>query len=152
MVTDSIKNRALYAGMHKYFAEAFEILASINEDTPTGKIVIDEGNAWVSVSHIESSEDKTGKDFEAHRDFIDIHYLAKGEEIFGYGYLGDLDVTVPFDPARDCLFARGHVNEIKLGNGEFIVTFPEDAHLPAMKKLTEGTTIRAIAKIRFMPE
>ena len=152
MVTDSIKNRALYAGMHKYFREALEILASINEDTPTGKIVIDEGNAWVTVTHIESSEDKTGKDFEAHRDFIDIHYLASGEEIFGYGYLGDLEVTVPFDAARDCLFAKGHVNEIKLGNGEFIVTFPEDAHLPAMKKLTEGTTIRAIAKIRFMPQ
>ena len=152
MVTDSIKNRALYAGMHKYFAEAFEILASIDENTPAGKIVIDEGNAWVQVSHIEESADKTGNDFEAHGAFIDIHYLAKGEEIFGYGYLGDLEITVPFDQSKDCLFAKGHVNEIKLGNGEFIVTFPEDAHLPAMKKLTEGTTIRAIAKIRFMPQ
>ena len=43
---------------------------------------------------------------------------------------------------------------MKLGqkNQSLIVTFPEDAHLPAMKKLTEGTTIRAIAKIRFVPQ
>ena len=149
MITDSIKNSALYAGAHKYFDEAFKILASITEDTPTGKIVIDEGNAWVTVSHISSSEDKTGKDFEAHKDFIDIHYLARGSEIFGYAYLGDLEITEEFDPARDCLFAKGHVNELKLSDGEFIVTFPDDAHLPAMRKLSEGVTIRAIAKIRF---
>ena len=149
MVTDSIKNRELYAGMHKYFKEALDILASLDENSPAGKIVIDEGNAWVTVSKIGESADKTGKDFEAHRDFIDIHYLAKGSEIFGYAYLGDLEVTEEFDPARDVLFAAGHVNELKLSSGEFIVTFPEDAHLPAMKKLSEGVSTRAIAKIRF---
>ncbi|MBR2929705.1 MAG: YhcH/YjgK/YiaL family protein [Clostridia bacterium] len=149
MITDSIKNKALYEGVHKYFKEVLEVLSSLTPDSPAGKIVIDEGNAWVNVSKIEESADKTGKDFEAHRDFIDIHYLVSGSEIFGYAYLGDLEVTVEFDPARDCLFAKGHVNELKLSSGEFIVTYPEDAHLPAMKKLSEGTTTRAIAKIRM---
>ena len=148
MVTDNIKNRAIYAGMHKYFAEVFEVLASITEDTPAGKTVIDEGNAWVTVSKIGDSADKTGADFEAHGAFIDVHYLACGEEIFGYAYLGDLEPTCEFDEARDVIFAKGHVNEIKLSSGEFIVTYPDDAHLPNMKKLSSGVTTRAIAKIR----
>ena len=149
MVTDNIKNRALYKDMHKYFAEVLEVLAAITPDTPAGKTVIDEGNAWVTVSKIGDSADKTGKDFEAHGEFIDIHYLAKGSELFGYAYLGDLEPTTEFDPARDVIFAKGHVNEIKLSDGEFIITFPEDAHLPNMRKLTEGESTRAIAKIRM---
>lgn len=149
MITDSIKNRALYAGVHKYFAEVFEVLAAIDENTPAGKTVIDEGNAWVTVSKIGDSADKTGADFEAHGAFIDIHYLAQGSEIFGYAYLGDLEPTTEFDAARDVVFAKGHVNEIKLSDGEFIVTFPDDAHLPNMKKISEGVSTRAIAKIRM---
>lgn len=148
MVTDNIKNRALYSNMHKYFAEVFEVLASITPDTPAGKIVIDEGNAWVTVSKIGDSADKTGADFEAHGAFIDIHYLARGSEIFGYAYLGDLEPTTEFDAARDVIFAKGHVNEITLSDGEFIVTFPDDAHLPNMKKLSIGESTRVIAKVR----
>ena len=148
MITDNIKNRALYASSHKYFKEVFEVLASIDESTPAGKTVIDEGNAWVTVSKIGESQDKTGADFEAHGEFIDIHYLAKGSEIFGYAYLGDLERTTEFDPARDVVFAKGHVNEITLADGEFIVTYPDDAHLPNMKKLSDGVSTRAIAKIR----
>lgn len=149
MVTDSLKNRDLYSGMHKYFREALDIAAGLNADSPAGKIVIDEGNAWVTVTKIEESADKTGADFEAHRDFIDIHFLISGEEIFGYAYLGDLEATTEFDPARDVIFAKGHVNEIKLSSGEFIITYPDDAHLPNMKKLSGGVTTRAIAKIRY---
>ena len=148
MVTDNIKNRALYANMHKYFAEALEIMAGITADTPAGKTVIDEGNAWVTVSKIGESADKIGADFEAHGEFIDIHYLASGSEIFGYAYLGDLERTTEFDAERDVVFAKGHVNEIKLSDGEFIITYPDDAHLPNMKKLSDGITTRAIAKIR----
>ena len=148
MITDNIKNRELYKGVHKYFPEVLEVLASLNANSPAGKTVIDEGNAWVTVSKIGETEDKTGADFEAHGAFIDIHYLASGSEIFGYAYLGDLEPTTEFDAERDVVFAKGHVNEIKLSDGEFIVTFPDDAHLPNMKKLSDGISTRAIAKIR----
>lgn len=148
MITDNIKNRALYALSHKYFAEALDFLATVNADTPSGKTVIDEGNAWVTVTRIEEGKDKTGADFEAHGEFIDIHYIASGSEIFGYAYLGDLEPTTEFDPARDVIFAKGHVNELKLSTGEFIITYPDDAHLPNMKKLSDGVMTRAIAKIR----
>ena len=148
MVTDNIKNRALYEGMHKYFPEVLSTLASIDANTPAGKIVIDEDNAWITVSKIEEGKDKTGAELEAHGAFIDIHYLASGSEIFGYAYLGDLERTCEFDAARDVVFAKGYTSEIKLSSGEFIITFPDDAHLPAMKKLSSGTTTRAIAKIR----
>lgn len=147
MVTDNIKNRHLYANMHKYFAEALDILASLTPDSPKGKIVIEEGKAWVNVSRIGESADKIDPAFEAHGAFIDIHYLENGSEIFGYGNLADLEVTEEFDPARDVLFAKGHINEIKLCPREFIITFPDDAHIPNMRKLTDGEVVRAIAKI-----
>jgi len=148
MVTDSLKYSEKYNSLHKHFEEAFRILKSLTPDSPSGKIVIEEGNAWVNVSKVSEVKEKDDPIFEAHEKFIDIHCLIKGSEIFGYANLDQLDITEPFDPARDVTFAKGHIIEVKLSDGDFIVTFPEDAHIPNMKKLSEGVSTRAIAKIR----
>ena len=73
---------------------------------------------------------------------------ASLHEHFGYANLDTLSPTTEYFEKDDYLLARGHINTLKLSDGQFIVTFPEDAHIPNMKKLSEGVTVRAIAKIR----
>lgn len=149
MVTGSLKDYKRYTGLHKHFDKILELLANLTPDSPTGKTVIEEGNAWVSFSKIESGAKETADPkFEAHRNFIDIHCIIKGEEIFGYADVDDLTVTKEYDPEGDYLLGVGPITPVRLGNREFIITFPEDAHIPQMKKVNDDVTYRALAKIR----
>ena len=76
------------------------------------------------------------KQFEAHRAYIDVHYVIEGEELIGVAPVGECPVvqeyaqaddyslhTDPADPAR--------VTWTLLHAGELCVTPPADAHKPA---------------------
>lgn len=76
------------------------------------------------------------KQFEAHRRYIDVHYVIKGEELIGVAPVGECPTTQeyvqtddfslhtdPADPAR--------VTWALLREGELCVTPPADAHKPA---------------------
>ena len=44
------------------------------------------------------------------------------------------------------LFLDGELNSLFLKKGDFIVTFPQDAHIPAMNKISDDILVRAVAK------
>lgn len=149
MVTGSLNDYKRYTGIHKHFDKILEILASLTPDSPTGQTVIEEGNAWVSFSKIDcGAKDAENPEFEAHRNFIDIHCIIKGEEIFGYANIDDLTITKEYDAEGDYCLASGPIVPVRLADREFIITFPEDAHIPQMKKVNDDVTYRALAKIR----
>ena len=78
-----------------------------------------------------------------------IYHMQHDYELMARKYgVGLVAIITEFDAERDVVFAKGHVNEIKLSDGEFIITYPDDAHLPNMKKLNDSISTRAIAKIR----
>ena len=148
MIVGTIKDAAKYASVNESFGVIFEKLAAIVPGIAT-KEIIKEGSVWYGApggDGAHAKEREADPVFEAHRNFIDIHYIVKGEETFGYNDISHLTVTEEYDPARDVLFLKGHINEIKLRAGDFCVVFPEDAHVPCMD-CVEGH-IRCVAKIR----
>ena len=149
MIVDSIENASLYNCLNKSFPKVFEILASLDKNAEEGKIVIDEGNVWVNVQHFGDKAPSADPKFEEHRNFIDIHYIVYGDEKFGYNNLDRLTVTVPYDESRDVEFSKGEINELHLKSGDFLITYPNDAHIPNMVKLNKDTMVRAVAKIRI---
>ena len=149
MIVDSIANAALYECLNKSFPKVFEILASLDKNAREGKIVIDGGNVWVNVQHFGDKAPSADPKFEEHRNFIDIHYIVYGEEKFGYNNLDRLNVTEPYDESRDVEFSKGEINELHLKTGDFLITYPSDAHIPNMQKINKDTMVRAVAKIRI---
>lgn len=149
MIVDSIGNASLYECLNKSFPKVFEILASLDKNASEGKTVIDEGNVWVNVQHFGDKAPSADPKFEEHRKFIDIHYIVYGEEKFGYNNLDRLNVTEPYDESRDVEFSKGEINELHLKTGDFLITYPSDAHIPNMQKINKDTMVRAVAKIRI---
>lgn len=100
-----------------------------------GRHDIDGDELYANVMEVTTSL-PSSKSFEAHHDYVDIHYVIRGEELIGtapvgecpeeqaytadgdYGLYGD-----PADPAR--------VTWTLLRQGELCVTPPADAHKPA---------------------
>ena len=147
MIVDSLKNWKSYQGIHDDFDKVFAIFEQIATGTIKGKTVIEEGNVWVNAPAVVVETDAE-KLYEAHRDFIDIHYIASGKEQFGVINIEDLSVVKEYDQAGDYSLLSGDVECVTLKKGDFCVVFPQDAHIPAYHKVGNEELVRVVAKIR----
>ena len=84
--------------------------------------------------------------FEAHKDYLDIHYCIEGSEGIGYANIDTLTPETEYDSENDYLLLSGKVNKTVLNKGDFCVVFPEDAHIPAMHG-NESEVKKAVVKI-----
>ena len=89
---------------------------------------------------------------EAHRKFVDIQYVADGEEFLGWCPMSpDLVEMEPYDEARDVIFYRALIPEssILLKAGSYAVLYPEDVHRPGVSMLDEypANVTKVVVKI-----
>ncbi len=148
MIVDSLNNCKLYESVHKDFSRVFEVLKRFSNEKNFYKIVLDEGNVWVNEPCLINVEIDS-KLFEAHRNFIDIHYVISGTEAFGYSNIEYLEAVSEYDPEKDCELLDGKKEFITLKAGDFCVVFPQDAHIPAMRKIGNDELVKVVAKIRY---
>ena len=87
--------------------------------------------------------------FEAHRKYIDVQYVAEGEEVIGWTPLAGLAVTEPYDPAKDICFGRaaGAWTPLRLAAGELAVLWPGDAHAPRLAAGAPGPVTKIVVKV-----
>ena len=147
MITDSLKNCATYETLHKDFKKVFEALQKLDGNVSEA-VVLDKGNVWINPPSL-TQVPEGAREFEAHRDFIDIHYILSGSEAFGYANVECLKTTKEYDKADDYLLLDGDKSLITLNAGDFCITFPQDAHIPFCQKRGEEPLVRAVAKIRL---
>ena len=147
MITDSLNNCYLYENLHKDFKKVFEVLRKIAEGEVTERVVLEEGSVWVSAP-AEAVIPEGVRMFEAHRDFIDIHFILSGSEVFGYSNVDSLKITKEYDKDADYLLLDGDKNLLALHAGDFCITYPQDAHIPAFCKIGEKKLLRVVAKVR----
>ena len=89
---------------------------------------------------------------EAHRKFVDIQYVADGEEFLGWCPMSpDLVEMEPYDEARDIIFYRALIPESSflLKAGSYAVLYPEDVHRPGVSVLDEypANVTKVVVKI-----
>ncbi len=148
MITGNIKDCKRYSGMNEAFAKAFAFLQTLNEDSVDDKI--DEGGVRGGISVIKKSDtmpDGSPKPFEAHRKYIDIHFVVKGEERFGYAHIDTVTPTMEYDEAGDYQLLTGKADFLTLRAGDFCITYPEDAHMPCMTTDGDAEVKKVILKI-----
>ncbi len=148
MIVGNIKDAKRYYSVNENFGAAFEFLSSLDATAEgsyefTGFRV----NVLDSVGS-DVAADGTPRVFEAHRDYLDIHYCIQGTEGMGYSDIEKLAVVKEYVKDEDYLLASGKVNKLILGVGDFCIVFPEDAHIPAM--VGEGGAFKkAVVKIKL---
>ena len=148
LITDKIKNSDTYAACNRFFPEIFGKIKTLTPDDAGKRFVIEEGVAWISVSSSENAPPGDRK-FEAHKKFLDIHFVLEGEEKFVYANTDELTPETEYNEAEDYLLLNGDGTKLTLRTGDFCIVYPQDAHIPTLEKLSEGKLVRGVAKIKI---
>lgn len=113
---------------------ALAFLRSTNfSQLPTGEIEIEGRNIYAQVIDLTTRPREENRP-EVHRKYIDIQYLAHGEEIIGFAPdTGNNQISESLLEQRDIIFYHQMENESSLimTPGSFGIFFPQDVHRPA---------------------
>ena len=86
--------------------------------------------------------------FEAHKEYADIHFLAYGTEQIGYAHVSKLH-EVSYDAAKDVALLEGAGDKLTLTPGYFMITLPQDAHMPCRNDgINDCTSMKLVIKIK----
>lgn len=133
MVTGNIKDAARYYGLHPLFKEAFEAYEKlVAEKAEPGTYEIKGKELYASVQSYKTKTVLEMK-FETHRKYIDIQFVVSGEEYIPCTPISTLEECECYDEAEDISFYEDlplHFTSAYLGEGDFAIFFPEDAHAP----------------------
>ena len=93
------------------------------------------------------TKDITECTFEAHKKYIDIHYVAYGTECIGYSDVKKLK-EISYNEEKDAAQLEGTGDVLTLEKGDFMITFTQDAHMPCICKENPVNLGKMIAKIK----
>jgi YhcH/YjgK/YiaL family protein len=133
MIIDSLSNASAYGDISPRLAAAFEYLKRDNFATmKPGRYEIQGSDVFALVQTYDTRVRTPESRFEAHRQYIDVQFVASGKELLGYTNLAGLKVVKEYDEKDDYLLAQGEGNFLVAGPGTFMVFMPQDAHMPCM--------------------
>ncbi len=147
MIIDNIKNREKYYALGSDIKAALDYFAGIEADTLEKADVNIEGTDVVVKIRPMMTKDITECTFEAHKKYIDIHFVAYGTECIGYSNVTKLN-EISYDEEKDAAALEGSGDILTLEKGDFMITFTQDAHMPCICKDSPVNLGKMIAKIK----
>ena len=132
MIYDHIYNIHLYKGISPSLDLGLDFISKSNETLPNGISVIDKGVKAIVSEYKTKLENENG--YEAHRRYIDIQYPLVGIEKVKCKPIEFLSEMKGYDCENDYLLYSGAQSgsDLIIGNGYFLVLFPEDGHMPQL--------------------
>jgi biofilm protein TabA len=130
------------------FAKAFAFLRRPDlAALPDGKYQIDGDRVFALVQRYETAAAAAPR-FEAHREYIDVQYLAAGAEVIGWAPLGAVKIGEEYDAAKDVCFGLAAAwTPLRLGPGDLAVLYPEDAHAPRLAAGAPCSVTKVVVKV-----
>ncbi len=151
MIHDNLVHSGLYGSVHPLFKEAFAYLENFDPETPDGKFQL-RGTDLTGIVQRYQTKPAAQKQFEAHREYIDIQYIVEGTEILEYAQEGSFPVKVPFNPEKDVELYSDSPNgssSLQTGPGEYCIFFPHDVHKPGCSiGANPASVCKVVLKIR----
>ena len=133
MIYDKIDNWELYAGISEDLRLGLKYLKNVSPDVELSVHELSPRVKAVVSEYTTKEENENG--YEAHREWIDIQYLLKGNEKICCLPLEYLKETKAYDAGKNAAFyeeAGVAGQEMQVGNGYFAVFFPQDGHKPGL--------------------
>jgi biofilm protein TabA len=149
MIYDHIAQHALYHSLGPRFKLGLEYLAGYDASTPLGRVTLDGDNVFALVQGYETSL-AAGRVFESHRIYVDIQFVAAGEELIFTAPWDRLLVTTPYTAANDAAFYSGPDDTpLRMRAGDFCLLFPQDGHKPCCQWTAAGPVKKVVVKVRL---
>jgi biofilm protein TabA len=146
MIIDKLSNSNRYALLSPRIKQAFDYLHQAELDTiSAGKYEIDGKNLYAMVQEYSTKPREAGH-WEAHRKYIDLQCMVAGTEQVGFALIDRLEAG-EYDPGKDFLPLKGKGDMVRLESGNFMLLFPEDAHMPGLVIDTPRPVKKVVVKI-----
>lgn len=149
MIIDHIRNAGRYDMLGEGFRQAFEYLSTyvISSSPVTQDVSLIKDEVFVKIRPY-MTKPMSECAYEAHQLYADIHYVAQGQERIGWADVANM-TPGKYDRDKDIEFLIGEGQLITLDTGYFMVTFPEDAHMPCVQLNDPELCVKLIAKVRL---
>ena len=125
--------------------EAFAQVNALTSYEPATYPLENGNRFFIAVGTTANAKDKL---CEAHRNYLDIQYVVKGEETMGWAPLESLALVDDFNTEKDVGFYAGDVDFMRIAEGYCYVAFPEDAHMPAVYLDTPKDFVKVVVKLK----
>ncbi|MCQ2958322.1 MAG: YhcH/YjgK/YiaL family protein [Candidatus Gastranaerophilales bacterium] len=147
MIKDTLDNAEKYFNLSPQIKSALLYLKNTDlKNIEIGRHYLDGDNMYVNVDEYET---KISDNIEAHRKYIDIQYIISGEEQMGVSLLKNLTPITEYDEEKDIIFYNGKADLNLVKENEFIIFYPEDAHLPCQMIDKAKKVKKAVVKIKI---
>lgn len=149
MITDTIENANLYFGLGNNFIKAFEYLKNTNFlNVENGKYEIDGKNVIAIVNSYNTKPINEGS-FEAHTVYTDIQFIVNGIERLYYTNIKNTKTTIAYNAEKDIAFmeSTSNTNFVTATNGQFVIFYPTDAHMPNILELESTLVKKVVMKV-----
>jgi len=150
MVIDDLRNASLCFGMHKNFRTAFDYLLRTDfTHVANGKYPLDGENVFAIVNRYEPQSAEELK-WEGHRKYIDIQFVASGDEQIGIVEIGKMSTATEYDETKDVQFFSGDGEFFALGEKMFAIIFPNEVHKPGIAVDGNSRILKVVIKVRVI--
>lgn len=148
MIKDKLENAQLYYGLSKNLETGLKWLRNSDlTNLPDGRYEISD-RIYANIQTYETKEDAL---YEAHRNYIDIQYIVKGEEKIGVTNYSNCETATPYDKEKDIEFLNNISDEqyLPLYAGEFMILYPHDAHKPSISLNKKSSVKKVVVKVKI---
>ena len=148
MIYGNIYHERTYAFLPQRMQEALAFARSHDlAALPKGRNEIAGDDLYVNIAHYTTGE-RSGKIWEAHRAYIDIHVLVAGTERIDVSPMERMEMGA-YEDERDFIPAEGDVSaSVILRPGDFLICFPVDVHRSGVRVDAPAPLKKGIFKIR----
>ena len=148
MIYGNIYHERTYAFLPQRMQEALAFARSHDlAALPKGRNEIAGDALYVNIAHYTTGE-RSGKIWEAHRAYIDIHVLVAGTERIDVSPMERMEMGA-YEDERDFISAEGDVSaSVILRPGDFLICFPVDVHRSGVRVDAPAPLKKGIFKIR----
>lgn len=133
---------------NKDIKDAFEFIRKIHlTELKKGKNQIPGSDIFAIYLDYETSENGPTI-WEAHKKYLDIQYIFQGTEKISHANINNLSVTKEYDASADVVLGICHdCKTIELHTGDYVMFFPEEAHMPGISNNEDINVKKLVVKV-----
>lgn len=148
MIFDKIENIELYKGLSDDIYAGLKYLKDLSPDIAPGTYEVTPKVKAIVSEYETKAVNENG--YEAHKEYIDIQYLLKGSEKNCCLPIEKLKETKPYKEEIDAAFYKADVTplELVLGDGYFVIYYPQDGHMPCLSAGVTETVKKVVIKVK----
>lgn len=148
MIIDRITNIQLYSELNPSISKALQYLKDTDfKIREAGKNEIEGKDIYSIISKYTTKKMEDCR-LEAHRKYIDIHFMAEGTELIGYSFLDKQEQATEYDADNDFILYRGDKHYLKLEEGMFAIFYPTDLHMPGLMVDEPALVKKIVLKVK----